>query len=84
MLRTAHEVDVPYSVADVCVWQMQRVPDLELLDVTLPVTSKARTAYLDLKKGSFPRVSRPCSFARKEVTHGPLRCAVVDSQVALM
>ena len=29
------------------------------------------------KKESFLRDSRPCSFARKEVTHGPLRCAYV-------
>ena len=29
------------------------------------------------KKESFPRVSRPCCFARKEVTHGPLRCSDV-------
>ena len=29
------------------------------------------------KKESFPRDSRPFSFARKEVTHGPLRCADV-------
>jgi hypothetical protein len=26
---------------------------------------------------SSPRDSRPCSFAQKEVTHGPLRCADV-------
>jgi hypothetical protein len=29
------------------------------------------------KKESFPRDPRPCSFARKEVTHGPRRCADV-------
>ena len=29
------------------------------------------------KKESFLRDPRPCSFARKEVTHGPLRCADV-------